>query len=87
TPAEYARAARTLGFVDARLAAMGSARMYIHELEYGRALASLRDALGPDRVALLMAEGAAMTEELVVGQMCKLVVQVCLTAGEGATSS
>jgi predicted ATPase/transcriptional regulator with XRE-family HTH domain len=86
-PAEYARAARTLGFVDARLAAMGSARMYIHELEYGRALASLRDALGPDRAALLMAEGAAMTEELVVGQMCKLVVQVCLTAGEGATSS
>jgi predicted ATPase/transcriptional regulator with XRE-family HTH domain len=86
-PVEYANAARTLGFVDARLAAMGSARMYIHEQEYRRALVELRGALGADQVAALMAEGAAMTAEQVVRQMCKSVVQVCLTAEEGATSS
>jgi hypothetical protein len=86
TPARHANATRTLGFVDARLAAMGSARMYIHELEYGRALDALRGALGAHRVAGLMAEGAAMSEEQIVGQMCTLDVQVCLT-GEGVATS
>ena len=62
----YRHAARILGFVDARLEAIGSARMYIYEQGYDRALAALAAAIGPDAVASHMAEGAMMTEEQAV---------------------
>ena len=62
----YRHAARILGFVDARLEAIGSARMYIYEQGYKRALAALAAAIGPDAVASHMAEGATMTEEQAV---------------------
>jgi predicted ATPase len=66
----YVRVARIYGFVDARLAAMGSARRWMDSPEqepyYHRALAVLRDALGGDTVAKLTAEGAAITEERAV---------------------
>ena len=42
--------------------------MYIYEQEYDRALAVLRDAIGADTVARLMAEGATMTEEQAIGE-------------------
>ena len=67
SPAAYAQAARILGFVDARLVAMGSPRPE-GDQEYDQALAVLRNALGAEAVAKLMAEGAAMTEEQAVGE-------------------
>ncbi len=62
----YIRAARILGFVDARLQAIGSARMYIYEQGYDLAVASLREVIGADAVARFMAEGATMTQEQAV---------------------
>ena len=54
-----------LGFVDARLAAMGSARAE-EQQEYDRVLNVLGDAVGADALGKLMAAGAAMTEEQAV---------------------
>ncbi|MGB6521195.1 MAG: hypothetical protein WBE83_05430 [Candidatus Cybelea sp.] len=53
----HARAARIFGFVDARLAVMGSVRQQANRLEYERTHAALRDALGADALANLMATG------------------------------
>ena len=61
----YEQAARILGFVDARLAAMGSARAE-EQQEYDRVLNLLGDAVGADALGKLMAAGAAMTEEQAV---------------------
>ena len=66
SPTAYVRAARILGFVDARLAALGSGRFTVQEQEYDRVLAVLRDAMGAELVANLMADGAAMTEDQAV---------------------
>ncbi|MGB8910285.1 MAG: helix-turn-helix domain-containing protein [Candidatus Cybelea sp.] len=65
-PRAYAQATRILGFVDAHLAALGSARSYAEEQEYDRVRARLRDVLGADEVAELMTEGAVMTLERAV---------------------
>ena len=64
----YAKAARILGFVDARLAAiLGSGRRdRDQQPEYNRSLAVLCGALGSVVVAELMAAGSAMTEDQVV---------------------
>ncbi|MFY9886565.1 MAG: hypothetical protein WAL67_04145 [Candidatus Cybelea sp.] len=62
----YVRAARILGFVDARLAAMGSIREQVSQQMRSRVRALLRNALGTDAVVQLMTEGAAMTEEQTV---------------------
>ena len=61
-----ARAARILGFADARFRAIGSPRIALMEWQYGRVISALRESLGADAVARLMAEGAAMTEEQAV---------------------
>ncbi len=60
------RAAQMLGFVDARIAAMGSARKPLDQPVYDRALSALRDEIGSETVARLMAEGSVMTEERAV---------------------
>jgi predicted ATPase len=65
-PAAATRAARILGFVNARITATGSARQYTEAQEYDRVLAALQDAMGAQAVAELMAEGAAMTEDRAV---------------------
>ena len=70
-PRAYARAARILGFVDARLEAIGSAKMYIYEQAYDRAVTVLREALGADAVTKLMGEGAKMTEAQAVEEASK----------------
>ncbi|MGB8910551.1 MAG: helix-turn-helix domain-containing protein [Candidatus Cybelea sp.] len=62
----YARAARAFGFADARRAAAETPRESDEQQDYARALALLRDALGTDALARLIAEGAAMTEEQAV---------------------
>jgi predicted ATPase/DNA-binding XRE family transcriptional regulator len=61
-----ARAARVLGYVDVRLLAIGSQRLPFMEPEYDHALVVLRETLGIDAVATLMAAGATMTEEQAV---------------------
>ncbi|MBV8531391.1 MAG: helix-turn-helix domain-containing protein [Candidatus Eremiobacteraeota bacterium] len=64
-----ARAARILGFVDARFAAKGSARLHNQEQEeYNRVIAVLREASGGGAIASLMAAGAEMTEEQAVAE-------------------
>ena len=62
-PSACERAARVLGFVNARFVAAGSLRVKGLQQEYDRVLAVLRATLGADSVAELMAAGAAMTEE------------------------
>jgi predicted ATPase/ribosome-binding protein aMBF1 (putative translation factor) len=63
------QSARILGFVDARLAALGSGRLNNQEQrEYDRVLAALGEAIGADSVAGLMADGAAMSEEEAVAE-------------------
>ncbi|MGA8533351.1 MAG: helix-turn-helix domain-containing protein [Candidatus Tumulicola sp.] len=56
-PESYVHAARLFGFVDARLADLGSPRMRIDQQECERALAFLRDAMGSSRLAKLMKAG------------------------------
>jgi len=67
----YTQAARIFGFVDARLQAIGSARMYIYEQGHDRAVAGLREAIGADAMTRFMAEGATMTEEQAVEEASK----------------
>ncbi|HEV3092532.1 MAG TPA: tetratricopeptide repeat protein [Candidatus Cybelea sp.] len=62
-PHSHMRAARILGFVDARIAALGSVRGHVGQLEYDRVLKVLHAAMRPDVVANLMLEGETMTEE------------------------
>jgi len=61
-----ARAARILGFVDARLASLGSTRIVVLRPEYDCILAQLRDTMQPNEIAARMAEGAAMSEDRVI---------------------
>ena len=57
------RAARVLGFADAQLSEMGSARDRESMLNRERALAALRERIGDNAVADLIAVGAAMTQD------------------------
>ncbi len=59
----YARAARVLGFVDARLEALGSTPWMPQRQEYDRALAAVHAVMEAEHVVKEMAAGAAMTEE------------------------
>ncbi len=57
------RAARLLGYVDARLDAIEALRQYTEEQEHDKMLSALRAALGDDELAKLKAEGASWTED------------------------
>jgi hypothetical protein len=57
------QAARILGFSYARIAKMGSVLRVDERPMYDRALIALREAVGADMAARLVAEGAAMPEE------------------------
>jgi tetratricopeptide (TPR) repeat protein len=57
------RAARLLGFVDARLASLGSAQTIISRQERERIVSALRDTMTAERLEQLMAAGASMTED------------------------
>ncbi len=60
---DYAAAARVLGYADSRLALIGSSRNEDVQADYESALTALRGVFDADRLAGLMAEGAAMSEE------------------------
>ena len=67
-----AQAARILGFVGARLAAMGSARAPVQEQQYDRVVTVLRDAMDDETVANLMAAGATMPEEQAIHEALEI---------------
>ncbi|MBC5804690.1 MAG: hypothetical protein DLM53_05930 [Candidatus Eremiobacter antarcticus] len=62
------RAARLIGFVDARLASLDSAREYTEQVEYDRVQAALRDTLQPDQLDTLIDEGRHWNEERAVSE-------------------
>jgi predicted ATPase/class 3 adenylate cyclase len=57
------RAARVLGYVDARLTALEALREYTEQQEYDKMLQSLQTSLGAEELAKLMAEGSKWNEE------------------------
>ena len=67
-PNEYAGAARLFGFAQAHFSTRGIAQRYGLPFGYDRALSELRNAIGADEVAQLMATGATMTEDEAVAQ-------------------
>jgi predicted ATPase len=62
------RAARLLGYVNARIAAVEAARENTEQQEYNRLLPTLREALGEDVLARLMAEAGVWTEDRAVAE-------------------
>lgn len=67
-PESYARAARVFGFVDARLAGLGSPRMPVDRQEYERVFALLLGAMSADELAILTNIGAVMSEEQAIDE-------------------
>jgi len=65
---DWLRAARVLGYVDARREALEAFREYTERQEYDKMLAALRDALGDDRLAKLMQEGSTWSEDQAVAE-------------------
>ena len=63
---ELSRAARLIGFVEARYATVDTSRTETAELE--RVKAALHEALPADRVATLLGEGATMAPEAAVAE-------------------
>jgi predicted ATPase/transcriptional regulator with XRE-family HTH domain len=70
-------AARVLGFSEARIAAMGSARALDYQWVYDRTVAALCDAMGAAAFEKLVAEGAAMTEEQAVDEALTALDDPC----------
>jgi predicted ATPase len=62
------RAARLMGYADARLTVLALQREHTDQQERDRVLSVLREALGEDRIAALMAEGRQWTEDQAVSQ-------------------
>jgi tetratricopeptide (TPR) repeat protein len=71
------KAARILGFVDARLASLESAREYTEQKEYERLFAVLGTSLGVEQRDALIREGASWVEALAVAEALAIT-----TAGE-----
>ena len=57
------RAARLLGFVDARLAMLDSKREYTEQVEYERMRTALHEALDAETLDKLIEEGRLWNEE------------------------
>jgi predicted ATPase len=62
------RAARIVGYVDARFAALEASREYTEQQECDAMLPVLRDALGEDELPKLMAEGGTWSEDQAVAE-------------------
>jgi hypothetical protein len=62
------RAARRLGYVNARLATLEALREYTEQQEYDKMLPALRDVLGADECVKLMAEGSTWSEDQAVAE-------------------
>ncbi len=57
------RAARLIGYVDARVASLDAMREYTEQQEYDKLLPALRDSLGAEMLAKLMQEGGGWSED------------------------
>jgi predicted ATPase/class 3 adenylate cyclase len=68
----HCRAACVLGYADARYAALRAFREYTELQEYDRIVAVLGNALGEDRLAKLMAEGSAWSEDQAVAEAMRI---------------
>ena len=62
------RAARILGYVDARVVALEASRQYTEQQEYDAMIPALHDALGDDELATFMTEGASWSEDQAVAE-------------------
>ncbi len=62
------RAARLLGYADARLAALEVVREYTEQQEHDKLLPALRDAIGEPELTTLMGEGSAWSEDRAVAE-------------------
>src|SRR5579872_1433079 len=62
------RAARLLGYVDARLTVLEVLREYAEQQEYDKMVAALRNGLGEDELAKLMDEGRDWSEDQAVAE-------------------
>lgn len=60
---DFLRGARLLGYADARLDAIEARRAYTEQQERDKTFSALHDALGQERLAPLMSEGAAWAED------------------------
>jgi tetratricopeptide (TPR) repeat protein len=70
----YENAARVFGFVNSRLAALGSARDLTGQPQYNRAVVILNEALGAEAVTNLMTDGMSMTEREAIDSAQRLSV-------------
>ena len=71
------QAARVLGYSEARIAAIGSARAPDYQAVYDSAVAALCDAMGAKTTSELMADGATMTEEEAVEAALRALDESC----------
>ena len=78
----FEKAAYILGFVNARLEVLRSGRDFVEQPQHERVLAKLRDAMGADKLAALMAAGLAMTEEQAVEEALRLCTLPALVGAE-----
>lgn len=62
------RAARILGYTEARLSALEAMREYTEQHEYDAILAALHDALGHSELAKMMDEGRAWSEDQAIAE-------------------
>jgi predicted ATPase/DNA-binding XRE family transcriptional regulator len=62
------RAARLLGNVDARVAALDAVREYTEQQEVDKMITALRDAIGEEQLAKLMTEGSRWSEDQAVAE-------------------
>jgi hypothetical protein len=67
-PGLSAGVTRLFGFVDAQFVKLGVPKAFCMPQEHDRALTVLRDAIGADELAKLMAVGAMMTEDEAIAQ-------------------
>jgi tetratricopeptide (TPR) repeat protein len=62
------RAARIIGYVDTRLAALEAQREYTEQQEYDAMIPAMSNALGEKELSKLLAEGSAWSEDQVVAE-------------------
>jgi hypothetical protein len=80
----HVRAARVLGFVDARLAILGAPRQYTEQQEHERATSVLRTAFVQDELDVLIRVGASMTDDQAIDEA--LIVLRCPSTSGFASS-
>jgi predicted ATPase len=69
------RAARVLGFVDARLVKLDATRKYTEQQEYSALMATLRETLGSDELTARFAEGGAWSDRRVLEEARQISVR------------